>query len=127
MHRILPMPDHSLLQALKTRKKSTDHLIVLMKTLDKIDPKLQMEEIQRIVVNIDKLIETYKESTQIIANTAFINDAQLATIKLQEDQWQEFLKIMKNFNLKFQNKYIEWQKLNQKFKNQDMIKKSYPN
>lgn len=123
----MPPDDPSLLQALETRKKCTDHLIILIAALDKIDPKLQSDEIQRIIKNIDKLIESYKESTQIISKATFLSEAQSATVKQQESQWQEFLKKMKNFNLKFKNKYIEWQELNQKFQKQDMIKKSYLN
>ena len=86
-----------------------------------------MDEIQRIVENIGKLIQKYKESTQILSNTASISEKELTTVRDQEKHWQEFLIKMKNFNLKFRNKYIECQKLNDKFRKQDMIKKSYKN
>lgn len=121
------MPDDSILNALKTRQKCTDRLIILIDALDKIDPILQMSEIQRIVENIGKLIQKYKESTQILSNVASVSEKELTTVRDQEKHWQEFLIKMKNFNLKFHNKYIECQKLNDKFQKQDMIKKSYKN
>ena len=121
------MSEDPVLHALETRKKSTDQLLLLIAALDKIDPKLQIDEIQRIIENMDKLIERYKKSTQILSEASSLPEAQLEILRHQEIQWQEFLKKMKNFNLKFQNKYIQWQKLNQKFKNQDLIKKSYQN
>ena len=121
------MSENPVLHALETRKKCTDQLTLLIAALDKIDPKLQMNEIQRITENIGKLIESYKKSTQILSESTFLSDTQLTLLQHQETQWKEFLKKMKNFNLKFQNKYIEWQKLNQKFQNQEMIKRSYQN
>lgn len=127
MPRIPPMSENPVLHALETRKKCTDQLTLLIAALDKIDPKLQMNEIQRITENIGKLIESYKKSTQILSESTFLSDTQLTLLQHQETQWKEFLKKMKNFNLKFQNKYIEWQKLNQKFQNQEMIKRSYQN
>ena len=121
------MPDHSISSVLQARKKYTDKLIILIAALDKIDPWLQMDEIQRIVKNMGILIEKYKNSAQILSKATLLSETELATARDQESKWQEFLIKMKNFNLKFRNKYIEYQKLNDKFIKQDMIKKSYKN
>ncbi len=121
------MPDDSIPNALEIRQKCTDRLIILITALDKMDPILQMNEIQRIVENIGKLIQKFKDSTQILSNRGSLSEKDLTTVTDQEKHWQEFLIKMKNFNLKFRNKYIECQKLNNLFRKQDMIKKSYKN
>lgn len=121
------MSEISIISSLQTRKKCVEHLHILIDALDKIDPKIQMDEIQRIIEKMNLLIEDYKESTISFSPDTPFSEDQLNLIKKQEIQWQDFLKKLKNFNFKFKNKYIEYKKLIQKFKNQDQIRNTYLN